>query len=289
MNSRWYLSGDALLRQIRQTRLPDNALAFWYLGQMGILVKYRDELAAFDVLLSDLRRADGSVGATNYQPPFEAGALRGLTVFFGSHDHADHINTQTLIPLQKSNPDMKVIIPEGVRRNVLARGLAAQGVIGAVAGQEIEPARDICALPIPSAHETYDTDENGHNLFLGYAVKIGPFFVYHSGDTVLTERLISDVRAASLRAHVPGPDVEFLPVNGADLPRHRRHIVGNMDERSAAFLAQETNADLVVPLHYDLVPGNTVNPLVFASVMDEEYPGRKYGIYRLGERVILWK
>lgn len=289
MNDRWYVSGEALLNQIRETKLPDNALAFWYLGQMGILVKYRDELAAFDVLLSDLCRADGSVGATNYRPPFDAGALSGLTVFFGSHDHADHINTQTLIPLQKSNPDMKIIIPEGVKSRVLSRGLSDAGVIGADAGQEITVSPDIHALPLASAHETYDTDDRGHNIFLGYAVKIGPFFLYHAGDTVLTERLISDVRAACFHAHVPGPDAEFLPINGADLPRHRRNIVGNMDERSAAFLAQATNADLVVPLHYDLVPGNTVNPLVFASVMDEEYPGRKYGIYRLGERVILWK
>lgn len=289
MNCRWYCSGEKLLTQIRETKLPDEALAFWYLGQMGILVKYKEELVAFDVLLSELRRADGSVGATNYQPPFEPGALTGLTAFFGSHDHADHINTQTLIPLQKSNPGMKIIIPEGVRRQVLERGLSNTGVIGADAGPEITLSPDIRVLPLASAHETYDTDENGHNLFLGFAVKIGPFFLYHSGDTVLTERLISDVCTASARAGVSGPDAEFVPVNGADLPRHRRNIVGNMDERSAAYFAQETNADLVVPLHYDLVPGNTVNPLVFASVMDEEYPGRKYGIYRLGERVILWK
>jgi L-ascorbate 6-phosphate lactonase len=314
MEYKWYKSGGDLLRQIRETDLPANELAFWYLGQMGILVKYREELVALDVLISELRRADGSVGATNYRPPFGAGELTGVTAFLGSHDHADHINTQTLIPLQKSNPGLKIIIPESVRNTVLARTFIRNGadeesaetsggvlpgsvperldpanVIGAAAGQEIEISPDIRVLPLASAHETYETDEDGHDFSLGYAVKIGPFLLYHSGDTVLTERLIADVRSACAWGGAAGPDAEFLPVNGADLPRHRRNIVGNMDERSAAFLAKETGADLVVPLHSDLGPGNSADPLVFASVMNEEYPGRRYGIYRLGERVVLVK
>ena len=60
-----------------------------------------------------------------------------------------------------------------------------------------------------------------------------------------------------------------------------------MDGRDAAYLAAEAGVDLVVPLHYDMVEGNTENPLLFAFYMEELYQGRKYEIMKLGQRLIV--
>ena len=36
----WYKSGEALLDEMRKTRVPQDMLALWYLGPAGIAVKY---------------------------------------------------------------------------------------------------------------------------------------------------------------------------------------------------------------------------------------------------------
>ena len=54
-----------------------------------------------------------------------------------------------------------------------------------------------------------------------------------------------------------GIDVLMVPINGRDLERHARGIVGNMDSREACWFGAEIGADLVIPLHYDMIGGET--------------------------------
>ena len=100
-------------------------------------------------------------------------------------------------------------------------------------------------------------------------------------DTVVTRELIQKLQKAQ------GIDAAMLPINGRDLERNEQDIVGNMNSREACWFASEINADLTIPLHYDMIGGNEENPLVFADYMERYYPEKKYHIFRLGERYIL--
>jgi L-ascorbate metabolism protein UlaG (beta-lactamase superfamily) len=88
---------------------------------------------------------------------------------------------------------------------------------------------------------------------LGYVAGIGGKTIYHSGDTLLHDGLISAL--ASFK-----PDVALVPINGN---KPERRVAGNMDGREAAFLAKAIQAGIAVPHHFDLFEFNTASPSDF--------------------------
>lgn len=275
----WYKKGDILRQEIKETKLPETMAALWYIGQMGIVVRWKELTICFDPVLNDLCRPDGTT-RRNYAPPFLPEEFDSVDYVVCSHNHADHINIKTLLPLQRANPHMRIIVPMPEVQSLIAQGLDGGTVIGAKAGEEIPLSLETDLYPIAAAHETYVTDEDGNQRNLGYVLKCGGISLYHAGDTVVTQQLIEDVKAAGPIA------LACVPVNGVDTERHSRGIIGNMDCRDAAFFAQQIGADMTLPMHCDMVMGNEENPLIFAEYMRTLYPGRKYHVMQLGERII---
>ena len=64
-----------------------------------------------------------------------------------------------------------------------------------------------------------------------------------------------------------------LVINGRDPERESRNVVGNLNEREAAWLAREIRADLLVPMHYDLFPGNRGYPSLLLHSIERDHPG----------------
>jgi len=116
---------------------------------------------------------------------------------------------------------------------------------------------DVSVQVVPAWHGLVPADgyTTGGGRFLGYVVATPSLTLYHSGDTLVTEELIADLRDASV-------DVAFLPVNGRDHFREQHDIVGNMTFREAVGLATAIGASTLVPIHWDMFEGNT------------EWPGR---------------
>ncbi len=52
-------------------------------------------------------------------------------------------------------------------------------------------------------------------------------------------------------------DVALLPVNGRTYFREREDLAGNLDARDAVALAIHIGAGVLVPMHWDLMEGNT--------------------------------
>jgi L-ascorbate metabolism protein UlaG (beta-lactamase superfamily) len=93
--------------------------------------------------------------------------------------------------------------------------------------------------------------------FVGYVVG-GASRLYHAGDTIVTDELLSALLPLDI-------EVALLPINGRDAERESRGIVGNMDASEAVELALEIGAATIVPYHWDGFSGNTVPP---GSVVD---------------------
>lgn len=277
----WYKEGQALLEEIKNTTPAPGMVALWYIGQMGVIVKGAGLTVCLDPMLSDL--GEGGVSVRNYSWPFEPGELTGVDYVICSHDHADHINMETLLPLYQANPGTKFIVPAPTASVLTQGGIAPEAVLGAKEKRSIRLAENAAVCPVAAAHEEYVTDENGDQCCLSYVLDLNGISLFHGGDTVVTEQLIADVQEQG------GIQVACLPINGVDTERHRRDIIGNMDPRDAAFFAQQIGADLVIPMHYDMVMGNEENPLIFGHYMQTLYSGRKYHIMQLGERLIYLK
>lgn len=279
MSYDWIMSGQPLIAEVRAMRTPQDVPVIWYIGQMGLLIKFNETLIYVDPVLNDLAGEDG-VTRRNYAPPFAPDEIADIDYVFCSHNHADHLALETLLPLYAADPKVQFVVPAPHVHVLTDAGVDAARVIAA---------RDVACLqfegfhvyPIAAAHEEYLQDENGDHCCLGYIFEMGGYRLYHSGDTVVTMQLIQQL------ASLPSYDAVFLPINGRDEERHRQNIIGNMDYREAADLADAINARLVVPMHYDMVQGNGEDPQRFADYMDEVYPDYRYRILRLGEYMVM--
>jgi len=274
----WYKKGHELLAEIKDTKVPEDILACWYIGQMGLAVKYLNTVLYIDPVLNDLTDLNGR-SRRNYEIPFLPEEATPVQYVFCTHAHADHLNLNTLIPMHKVNPDLKFIVPVPEVKRLTGAGISRSAVLGASAGKELFLSDGIRVLPVAVAHEEYQTDENGEQYNLGYLVVCNRICLFHSGDCMVTEQLIETL------CQVPKIHIACLPINGIDKTRRQRGIIGNIDCRDAAWLAEEIDADLTIPMHYDMVTGNGENPLHFAAYMQELHPGRKYHIMKLGERM----
>jgi len=181
--------------------------------------------------------------------------LNFVQVVTSSHNHTDHLDRDTLIPLLRANPRLELIIPEANREFVvnrlevpaeLPRGLDA-GKTFAVAGFDIHA--------VPAAHNMLEKDSGGRHKFLGYVVEAGPWVVYHSGDTLHYDGMEDWLGRWPI-------DIALLPING---DRPERRVAGNLDGTQAARLAKDIGARLVIPCHYEMFEFNTASPDEFAA------------------------
>ncbi|HJC15489.1 MAG TPA: MBL fold metallo-hydrolase [Candidatus Fusicatenibacter intestinigallinarum] len=275
----WYKKGAELLKEIEEFRKVRDHLGLWYIGQMGMVFGWNGKILCVDPVLGAMPD-DSGMDRRNYPAPFEPEEF-SVDFVFCTHDHGDHMHGETLRRLAKRNPEMKIFLPEPLKKQAGEIGIPAAQVVGMRQKEILCPGN---ALPegfsvrgVATAHEEYRFDETGCSETLGYVFRFGPYRLFHSGDTVVTREMAEELKMEQ------GIDVLMVPINGRDLERHARGIVGNMDSREACWFGAEIGADLVIPLHYDMIGGNEENPLVFADYMERLYPDRKYHIMRLGE------
>jgi L-ascorbate metabolism protein UlaG (beta-lactamase superfamily) len=273
------LKDDAFLADVAAARREEDSLHLWWLGQSGFLLQWRGRHALLDPYLSDsLTRKYAGTDKPHVRMTARVIAperLDFIDVVTSSHNHTDHLDQETLVPILRASPGAALVVPEANRAFVAERlgidpsrpiGLD-DGVAAAAGGFEV--------TGVPSAHETLDRDERGRHRYLGYVVRSGPWSVYHSGDTVLHEgmaRRLADARV----------DVAILPINGR---RPERRVPGNLDGREAAHLARDMGARLAIPCHFEMFEFNTASPDEFAA--ESERIGQDYRVLQAGERLSL--
>ena len=98
-------------------------------------------------------------------------------------------------------------------------------------------------------------DDLGRHQFVGYVVEVGPWTIYHSGDTIPYDGMEENLRQWRI-------DVALLPINGR---RPERRVAGNLWGREAANLAKAISARTVIPCHYDMFEFNTESPEEFQA------------------------
>ena len=268
---------ETLLAEIRNTTTDANTFACWWLGQSGFLIKWAGKHLLLDPYLSD--SLTKKYAATNKphvrmtELVVDPARLDFVDIVTSSHNHTDHLDAETLVPLMKANPNLKMVIPEANRAFVAERIRCEPGwPIGLNAGQSVD-VQGFKFNAVPAAHEAIDKDAQGRCLYLGYVVQFGGFTIYHSGDTVLYPEMTPLLRPFEV-------DVAFLPINGRD---PKRGVAGNLDCVEAAGLGKATGAQYVVPCHYDMFEFNTADVRVFEK--EARKKKQAFKVLRNGEGV----
>lgn len=275
-----YQKDAALLADIAEQReeAPD-ALHIWWLGQSGFLVQADGKCVLFDPYLSDsLTRKYAETDKPHVRMTEQVvapGALSGIDVITSTHNHTDHLDKETLLPLMEANPEARLVIPEANRRFVCERlGVDEAVPIGLTDGERKE-VNGIQILGTPAAHNAIDRDGEGRPHYMGYVAQMGSWSIYHSGDTRPIEGLGETLRADRI-------DVALLPINGM---LEERRVSGNLWGQEAAALAAQMEARCVIPCHYDMFTFNTETPLAFEEACQRR--GQPYRILQNGERYTL--
>ncbi|HWX20717.1 MAG TPA: MBL fold metallo-hydrolase [Candidatus Binatia bacterium] len=244
---------EALLADIAGARARGQT-RLWWLGQSGFLLHAAGKTILFDPYLSDsLTRNYAQTDKPHVRLTERVVAperLTGVDVVTSSHNHTDHLDAETLLPLLGANPQARLLIPRANRAFVLERlGTVESRLVEVDAGESVTLA-GAGFHGIAAAHNTVERDERGHCRFLGYVVRIGKLTVYQSGDTLLHEGLAPALRAFAL-------DAALLPISGN---KPERRVAGNLNGIEVAQLAKDVGARVVVPHHFDMFAFNTEPP-----------------------------
>ena len=275
----WYNKGETLLKEIKEKNLPENMLAFWYIGQMGMVIKWKRKIIYLDPVLSDLVDQDGN-SRRHYEIPYEPTNTQ-VDYIFCTHDHRDHMNQETILGMLKANPKAIIVIPAPLKNILLSWGVKEEQILPLHQNESISLDKQIRVTGIETAHDTYRYDEHNLSFTLGYVFNFAGLKLFHSGDTMLTNELLE-----SLQSYSPIHTL-MLPINGSDIIRDSKNIIGNMNAKDAVLLTSQLDAKLTIPLHYDMVYGNEENPLIFADYMERIAPNKRYHIMRLGEMFLI--
>jgi L-ascorbate metabolism protein UlaG (beta-lactamase superfamily) len=271
------LQDKALIDEIDSFQGESNGFRAWWLGQSGYLIQYMGDRILLDPYLSDslTRKYDGTdkPHVRLSERVVDPALLKGISIVSSSHNHTDHLDAETLIPIFANNPGIRFIIPEANRAFIADRVTCdPTWPDGLNDGKNVTIGR-FTFHGIPAKHNEIDRDEKGNCKYMGYVVRFGDFAIYHSGDTLHFEGMEDLLSPFQV-------DIAFLPINGND---PARRVAGNLNGKEAAELGKSIGAKWVVPCHYDLFEFNTADPKEFVNRCGEI--GQAQKVLKLGEHI----
>lgn len=226
--------------------MSDDGVQLTWLGQAGFLIEGSGTKLLVDAWFSDHERRTAP-------PPRMADLPTDIGWLLATHGHADHLDLAAIAALHERMPGMRVVVPTPLLARVTDAGPAdARGV------QPGDLLTDgaLAIEVVPAWHGVVVDDgysaglATGPTPHVGYVIRLGGLSIYHAGDTIASADLIE----ALSRANV---DIALLPINGRDYFRESDGILGNLDAAEAVELAAAIGARTLIPMHYEMVRGNT--------------------------------
>lgn len=274
------LQDVAFLEDVSRAGEDSHRLHLWWLGQSGFLLQWQGHHLLIDPYLSDslTKKYAGTnkPHARMTERVIAPERLDFVDVVTSSHNHTDHLDGETLMPLWKANPKLTVIVPHANVQFAAERlQVSPERFTSIRADHETIRIGPFTFSAVPSAHEALEQDENGDHRFIGIIVQVGNWTIYHSGDCVPYDGLVERLKNWKI-------DLALLPINGRD---PARGVAGNFNGEEAVALAEETGVRLVIPCHYEMFEFNTVSTEQFLKAAKKA--NQPYRILKCGERLDL--
>lgn len=267
---------EALIDEMNSLINNEDNFHLWWLGQSGFLLQWKGKRVLFDPYLSDsltkkyelTDKPHTRISELVVQP----GLLKNISVVTSSHNHTDHLDAETLVPVLQNNPGITFIIPEANRSFVADRMQCNPDFPIGLTENNSVTVDGFTFHGIPAKHNEIERDENGNCKFMGYVIEFGKFTIYHSGDTLFFDDMVDLLKPFKV-------DVALLPINGN---KPERKVAGNLDCKEAAELAMAIGAKYVIPCHYDMFAFNTADVNDFEKEADRI--GQPYRVLKGGEK-----
>jgi L-ascorbate metabolism protein UlaG (beta-lactamase superfamily) len=271
------LQDGAFLEDVSRAKQNPDQLHLWWLGQSGFLIQWQAHHLLIDPYLSDsLTKKYTGTNKPHVRMTERLIAphrLDFVDVVTSSHNHTDHLDGETLIPLSRANPNLTVLVSSANVHFAAERLQTAPERLTPIRVEEPIQIHPFTFHAIPSAHEALEQDENGDHHFIGLIIQVGTWTIYHSGDCIPYYGLVERLKNWKI-------DIALLPINGRD---PARGVPGNFTTEEAAQLGKEINAGLIVPCHYEMFDFNTVSPEGFVKAAEQLE--QKYRLLKCGERL----
>ena len=253
----------------------NEGFSLWWFGQSGYLLQWKGKRILIDPYLSDsltkkyltTDKPHTRISELVIKPEL----LTDISIVTSSHNHTDHLDAETLIPVLNNNPGIKFIIPEANRSFVAERVKCDIRFPVGLNDKQLVTVDEFTFHGIPAKHNEIDRDENGNCKYMGYVIEFGNYSIYHSGDTLWFDEMVDFLKPFRV-------DVAILPINGN---KPERKVAGNLDSKEAAELGKAISAKCVIPCHYNMFEFNTADVNEF--VKEAEKIGQPYKILQEGE------
>ena len=229
------------------------AVGIQWLGQSGFVLAAGGIRVAVDPWLSPHELRTSAPPTLESLPPT-------VDWLLASHEHADHLDLPALPGLIDQYPGMVVVVPEPLAATVRAAapGASVMGVQPgdtiAAGGTTIHAVRAWHGVTVADGYsDGFDLRSDRLTPFVGYVIRFPEATFYHGGDTVSGAGMIEELARLNI-------DVAMLPINGRDAAREASGILGNLDASEAVDVAEGSGARVLIPMHFDMVRGNTAPP-----------------------------
>ena len=260
--------GDALRAEMESP--IDSRIAAWWLTQASWMVRFQNgPLILIDPWWRDLFAGD-RWGKLLGEFPLEPEEHPEPDLVLCTHWHDDHICPESIPRLATHFPSVKFVVPNR-SVNLFNEWNISEDRIIPMKGSDSIAVDGIEIHAIPAAHEELDINEDGA-WYLGYVLNYNDSVVLHMGDSRPYPGWHSAFKNVSKHY-----DLVFACINGNDNLRH--------DE--AVDLAMELEPELIVPMHYGMDPGNTVDPQIFVDEISDRFPTQSYVVPEVGGRILI--
>jgi L-ascorbate metabolism protein UlaG (beta-lactamase superfamily) len=267
---------EALVAEMDSLLSDESHFHIWWLGQSGYLLQWNGKRILIDPYLSDsltkkylsTDKPHTRVSELVVRPEL----LQHISIVTSSHNHTDHLDAETVIPVLKNNPGIKFLIPEANRSFVAERVKCDIDFPVGLNDKQSVTIDGFTFHGIPAKHNEIERDEKGNCKYMGYVIEFGNYKIYHSGDTLWFDEMIDLLKPFAV-------DVAILPINGN---KPERKVAGNLDCKEAAALGKAIHAKVIIPCHYDMFSFNTADVNEF--VREAEKINQPYKVLAGGEK-----
>ncbi|MCV7258459.1 MBL fold metallo-hydrolase [Mycobacterium shimoidei] len=214
-------------------------IAVCWLGHATVLVELDGYRVLTDPIWSERCSPSDVIGPQRmHPPPTEVEGLPALDAIVISHDHYDHLDTDTVVALARTQR-APFVVPLGVGAHLRAWGIPGERIIE-LDWNEVAQVDELRLVCTPARHFSGRFLSRNTTLWASWAL-IGPRHrAYFAGDTGYTKSF-----AAIGAAHGPF-DVTLMPVGAYNKAWPDIHM--NPEEAVRAHL--DVGGRLLVPIHW---------------------------------------
>jgi L-ascorbate 6-phosphate lactonase len=239
-------------------------LMICWLGGAGFILKTSTIAVGIDLYLSNAcMKKDGTF--KRLTPPVVAPENLTLNYLLSSHEHGDHLDTDSIGKLIHSKNTTRLVCPSNTMRLAASLGVSMDRICVLDRGE----AHDFGEIII---HAVMADHGNKAPDAVGFIVKAAGKSIYFLGDSRFRTDFIQKI------GHIGPIDVLLVPINGR---------FGNPDARDAAYFVQMLKPKLTIPCHFWLFKEHGGDPGEFTECCGRIAPDSEIKVLAIGETCVI--